>query len=164
MGSPTAVFHPLTISHPFFIPLCSTSCCIFTAIHAPLLPQALLCGHALSVHLSPHHSWIGRTQGSNKSTPRCLQEASFHRPSCFTVTMEISTTAVTHARTHRDVVLSTPQKPNAFILKNLDRTVCHHMTPQEQLGPQQTQQCLKGTTMPTIPFHPMQEYGHHLTK
>lgn len=33
--------------------------------------------------------------------------------------MEISTTVVTHIHTDRDAVLSTPQKPNAVILKNL---------------------------------------------
>lgn len=43
----------------------------------------------------PSLSWKGHTLGCNESTHQCLQEASFHRPSWITVTMEISATTVT---------------------------------------------------------------------
>lgn len=153
-------FQPLSITPAFFIPSCSTFHCIFTPIHASFLLQALHC--CASVPLSPSHSWIGHTQGSNESTQWCLQDARFHRPSWIPVTMEISTTVVTH--TERDVVLLTPQTPNAFILKNLYSGQC--VSTRLHRGSSDPQEDINaGTKMPTIPFQPTQRYGspHRVT-
>lgn len=76
------------LSGRLFSPRCSTFHCT--------LSHTFIFSPTSTSHPPTPHSWRGHTQSTNESTQHRLQEARFHRPSWIPVTMEISTTAVTH--------------------------------------------------------------------
>lgn len=64
-------------------------------------------------------SWRGHTQGGNESAQGCLQEAGFQRPSCITVTMEISATVMTHTHSANMADSWLLRQQNQWSRKNL---------------------------------------------
>lgn len=124
--------------------------CILFPIHL-FSRNPLHCRPTLSVPLSHSHSWIGHTQGSNESTQRCLQEARFHRPSWITVTMEISTSVVTHTYTEMRCSWLLRNHMYSF-LKIFTLMVCHRTAPRGQLGPPKNK-CLGGNNCKQYTSH-----------